>query len=339
MIKHLLEKITAKENLTVEEAYSLMETIMNGELNNSHLAGMLLALRTKGETARELAGFVKAMRDKSVKIKSPSEYTIDLCGTGGDGSGTFNISTAASFVAAGAGIYVAKHGNRSISSKCGSADLLKQLGINISLSPDKAEKALSEIGIAFLFAPDYHPSMKFASSVRSELGMKTIFNILGPLTNPAGTKRQLIGTFSSKASAIMSEAADYLDMEKICFVNSAGMYDEISLSFDTEVIEYSNNSGLKKYSLTSADFCYPAAEPLNLKGDGAEENASIILEVLKEKKINDPFRVIAANASAALYCAGFSEYLSDCTAAAEESILSGKAYEKLVKLKEFGDKA
>lgn len=334
MIKYFLEKISAKEDLTIDEASSLMESIMDGEINNSHLAGLLLAMRTKGETAFELAGFVKVMRKRSIKISAPSSLTIDLCGTGGDNSGTFNISTAASFAAAGAGVYVAKHGNRSISSKCGSADVLNELGINISLSPDKSEEALNEIGITFLFAPEYHPSMKFAAPVRNELGMKTIFNMLGPLTNPAGTKRQLVGTYSREASAIMCGAVQYLEMEKVCFVNSGGQFDEISLTCDTSVDEFSQ-SGVKHYSLSGGSFGYGMINKDNITGNTAAENASIILSVLKDRKVNDPFKVVAANTAAALYCAGISESLIECTAFAEESILSGKAYEKLLLFKNF----
>ena len=338
MTKYFLEKISNKEDLTLNESYSLMEKIMNGELNNSHLAGMLLALRTKGETATELAGFVMAMKDKCIKIASPSEDTIDLCGTGGDYSGSFNISTAASFAAAGAGIHVAKHGNKSISSKCGSADVLKQLGINISLSPGNSEKALNEIGIAFLFAPVYHPSMKNAAPVRNELGVKTIFNLLGPLTNPAGTKKQLIGTFSRKASVIMCEASTQLGMKKVCFVNSADKFDEISLIQDTDVDEFSVPGGIKHYTLNNEAFGFGKINPENIKGSTPADNAAIILNVLREKEKNDPFMIIAANAAMALYCADYSSDLSECTAAAEESILSGKAYEKLKLLRDFGER-
>jgi len=337
MIRHILEKITEKEDLSLDESYSLMESIMNGEINNSHLAGLLLALKTKGETAVELAGFVKAMRNKCIKINLPSDSTIDMCGTGGDYSGTFNISTAASFVAAGAGVFVAKHGNRSVSSKCGSADVLKELGVNISLTPEDSQKALHEIGIAFLFAPIYHPSMKNAAPVRSELGIKTIFNMLGPLTNPAGTKKQLIGTFSKRVSEIMCRASEYLEMGKVCFVNTGNQFDEISLTGETNVDEYSISSGIRHYALNYKDFGYPEIDAASLHGESAKENAGIILDVLRQKNNNGAYKVIAANAAMGLYTAGYSDDLLECTSAAEESIQSGRAFSKLKSLCSFGE--
>jgi anthranilate phosphoribosyltransferase len=339
MIKYFLEKISAQENLALDEAFRLMQLIMDGIINNSHLAGLLLALRTKGETPEEVAGFVKAMRERSIKIASPSEQTIDLCGTGGDCSGTFNISTAASFAAAGAGIPVAKHGNRSISSKSGSADVLKELGINISLSPSRSEKALHEIGIAFLFAPEYHPSMKNAAPVRSELGMKTIFNLLGPLTNPAGTKRQLIGTYSKNAADLLCEAAKYLDMERVCFINTEDKFDEIALNGDTSIAEYSKGNWTRHYSVCNETFGYQKVNIDEITGDTPKQNAEIILSVLRDKQMNAPFRVIAANTAAALYCGGMSDNLEECKLLAEESILSGKAYDKLLRLKSYSGAA
>ena len=217
-MKSYIEKVIIREDLTFEEAYHVMHTIMSGEVNNAHLAGILIALKAKGECAAEIAGFAKAMREKSIKVKVSNPNVIDVCGTGGDDSGTFNISTAAAFVVAGAGVAVAKHGNKSISSRSGSADVLTEMGININLSPDATKQALEEIGISFLFAPQYHPAMKYAAVVRKELGMKTAFNLLGPLTNPAGTKRQLIGVYNNRSAKLLAEAAQYLDMEHVCFI-------------------------------------------------------------------------------------------------------------------------
>lgn len=338
MIKNYIEKIAAGNDLTVQEAYDAMTNIMNGSCNNSQIAGFLLALKTKGETPEEVAGFVKAMRDKSIKIKSTDENTIDVCGTGGDGSNTFNISTASAFVVAGTGIKVAKHGNKSVSSKCGSADVLTQLGININLSPSAAEEALEKIGITFLFAPLYHPAMKYAADVRRELGMRTVFNILGPLTNPANTKKQLIGTFNKNAAELMSKAVSYLDMNKVCFVCTANNYDEISLTDATDVYEHSSNLAPKNYKVTPESFGYKSIDIKNIQSNSAERNAEIILSVLRDKNQNDAFYVIAANAAMALYAADYSNNLNECCLAAEESILSGKAYEKLTALKSFGEK-
>jgi anthranilate phosphoribosyltransferase len=335
MIRDYLEKVISNCDLSFDESFYLMSEIMTGNVNNSHLAGLLIALKIKGETAEEVAGFAKAMRDKGIKINCDDNNIIDVCGTGGDNSGSFNISTATAFAAAGAGVKVAKHGNRSVSSNCGSADVLQQLGVDINLSREKSEKALNEIGITFLFAPQYHPAMKFAAPVRKELGIKTVFNMLGPLTNPAGVKKQLIGTFSSNAAKIMAEAASYLGFEKVCFVCCSDRYDEVYLGDVTSVYEYNRNTVIKSYSVSNDTFKYPLITDEQIKGDTPEVNAKIILEVFKGRTKNGAFHTIAANTAFALFCAGFSEELDECRLAAEESILSGAALNKLNELKSF----
>ncbi len=337
MIKQYLEKIIEKEDLAFDEAFNAMNEVMTGNVNNSLLAGFLVALKAKGETPAEVAGFAKAMRNNCIKIECDDENAIDVCGTGGDNSGSFNISTAVAFTAAGAGVKVAKHGNRSISSKSGSADVLQNLGVNINLSRDESEKALREIGIAFLFAPLYHPAMKYAAPVRKELAMKTVFNMLGPLTNPAGVRKQLIGTFNRKAARTMSEAAKYLDFEKACFVCSNDSYDEIYLGDITEIHEYNNGKEIKSYTITNETFDYPKLIDEDIKGDTAEINAQIILDVLDNKNRNGAFHTIAANSALALYCADFSDNLNECQKAAEESILSGAAFSKLNELRKFSN--
>ncbi|MEI7811503.1 MAG: anthranilate phosphoribosyltransferase [Ignavibacteria bacterium] len=339
MIKHYIEKVAAGDNLTIEESFDAMDKIMSGGINNSQLSGFLIALKTKTETAEEIAGFTKAMRNKSIKLNIDTTNLVDVCGTGGDYSGTFNISTATAFVVAGAGVRVAKHGNRSISSKTGSADVLAELGININLTAKQAEAALETAGITFLFAPNYHPAMKYATEVRRELGMKTVFNMLGPLINPAGVKRQLIGVFSRKVANILANATVYLDMEKVCFVNTSDCLDEISLTGITECNEYSHGQDIKVYNITNKTFDYPEVELKNILGDTSACNAAIILGILKDKKINSAFYVIAANAAFALYCAGFSNDMKVCLKAAEEAILSGAAFNKLNILKKIGEMA
>lgn len=338
-MKEYLEKIVAKENLSFDEAFQVMNEIMNGNVNNSHLAGLLIALKSKGETPEEIAGFAKAMRGMSIKINCLDNNTIDVCGTGGDSSGTFNISTAAAFTAAGAGVKVAKHGNRSISSKCGSADVLQELGVNINLSPEQSEKALSEIGITFLFAPLYHPAMKHAAPVRKELGIKTVFNMLGPLTNPAGVKKQIVGTFSTKAAKIMSEAARYLDLEKVCFLCCNDRYDEVFLGDITTIYEFNKESGIKNYTINNETFDYPLISEHQIAGDTAAVNAQIILDVFENKTKNGAFHTITANTALALFCAGLSSDLNECKRAAEESIISGAAASKLNELKKFSSRA
>ncbi len=336
-MKQIIEKIIDNENLTIEEAYTSMLRVMNGEINNSHLAAFLIALKSKGETAHEIAGFAKAMREKSVKLNVDHLDAIDVCGTGGDDSGTFNISTAVSFVVAGAGIAVAKHGNRSISSISGSADVLTELGIDINMSPEKSQRALEEIGISFMFAPNYHPAMKHAAPVRKELGMKTVFNLLGPLTNPANTKKQLVGVFNDKFAKLLSEAADHLGMERVCFVCTDNKRDEVTLDYNTNVYEFNNDSAVKHYVITNESFGFPTVKLSEIKGDSPAHNARMIYSLLSDKIRNSAFYVVAANAALALYAAKYSENLAVCKDAAVESIESGKALDKLLRLKKFSE--
>lgn len=333
--KFYLEKLLENFDLSFDESYDLMNEIMLGAINNSHLSGILIALKAKGETAEEIAGFARAMRDNSKKIVCNDENIIDVCGTGGDNSGSFNISTAVAFTVAGAGVKVAKHGNRSISSKSGSADVLEELGININLSQDQSTKALNEIGIAFLFAPLYHPAMKHAAPVRKELGIKTVFNMLGPLTNPAGVKKQLVGVFDSKSARIMSHSAKYLDFQKACFICCGNRFDEIYLGEPTDVFEFNKNKSIKEYSITNETFKYEKTSIEDIKGSTPKVNANIIQSVFEKKEKNGAFKTITANAALALYCAGYSDDLLECTKAAEESIISGSAFNKLIELRNY----
>ncbi len=336
MIKEHLNKIIAGQDLTFDESHEVLLRIMSGEVNHSQIAALLTALKIKGETSEEVAGFVSAMREKSIKIKPKNNQVIDVCGTGGDFSGTFNISTAAAFVVAGAGISVAKHGNRSISSKSGSADVLKELGANINLTPDQSEKALNEIGITFLFAPDYHPAMKYVAPVRQELGMKTLFNILGPLTNPAGTKKQLIGTFNNQTAELMSRATDFLNMEKVCFVCTDNKYDEALLSGETLVYEYKSSGKITSFTLSHKSFDYPEIFLKDIQGESPAQNADKLRSIFACREKNSPFYVTAANAALGLYAADYSPELKICIQAAEDAIISGKAREKLEQFVEFG---
>ena len=337
-MKGYLEKIIEGNHLSFDEAYKVMYAVMSGEVNNSRIASLLTALRMKKETPEEVAGFVKAMREKVIKLKCDDENVIDVCGTGGDGSGSFNISTAVAFVVAGAGVKVAKHGNRSISSKSGSSDVLHELGVDVQLSPELSEKALNEIGIAFLFAPMYHPAMKHVAPIRKELEFRSIFNILGPLTNPAGTKRQLIGTFNDATAKLMSEAVKFLEMKKVCFLSTNNSFDEVSLTHPTNVIEATGNNSLHIYELTHESFCFPKLQLSDIQGGTAKENAEIIHKIFSGKEKSSGYFVVAANAALALKVAGVSDDLKECVAVAEESIQSGKTLKKLLELKEFGEK-
>jgi len=337
MIKELIQKTIDKENLTFDESHKIMNSIMRGEINNSHIAALLVALKSKGEHSDEVGGFAQAMRENSVKINSANLGAIDVCGTGGDNSNTFNISTAVAFVVAGAGVKVAKHGNRSISSKSGSSDVLTELGININLLNSQSEEALENIGITFLFAPNYHPAMKYVMPVRRELGFKTVFNILGPLTNPAGTKRQLIGTFNNTAAKLMREAVKKLDMEKVCFLCTDNKYDEITLSGITKVFEYDKNNGSRDYEISSDTFGYSKIKLNDLIGGDPKENAQIITNIFNGKELGTKRNVVVANAAVALYSSGYSDDLIKCKLTAEESLISGKALNKLIELKTFGE--
>jgi anthranilate phosphoribosyltransferase len=296
---------------------------------------LLIALKSKGECAEEIAGFALAMREKSIKLKNSNDNVIDVCGTGGDNSGTFNISTAVAFVVAGSGVKVAKHGNKSISSKCGSADVLNELGVNINLPVEQSAEALEKMGITFLFAPQYHPAMKYAAQVRKELGMKTIFNMLGPLTNPAGVKKQLIGTYSDNAMSLMAKAAQYLDYEKVSFLCAGNKYDEIILDQEIKTIEV-NGKDLIESEISADTFDYPKIKVNDIKGGDVKENAQIILDALTHNYENKYFYTICANAALALYSAGVAVDLLECKNIAEESLKSGAAYEKLSALIEFG---
>ena len=336
MIKEFTEKIAAGSSLSIDEAFDSMSLIMNGEESPVQTAGFLVALKCKGESFEEVAGFAKAMREKSIKIKADDADVIDVCGTGGDSSGTFNISTAAAFIAAGAGITAAKHGNRSVSSSSGSADVLQELGIKIDLGPAESEKVLNEIGIAFLFAPVYHPAMKHAAPVRKELGMRTVFNILGPLTNPAQTKRQMIGVFSEDAAKIMVKSAELLSMEKVCFVCTEGKYDEVLLHAPVQVFEYSSEFGHKQYEINNESFGFAPVQLDQIIGGTPKDNAVILQRIFNGREKDGCYYTAAANAAMGLYCAGLSNDLKECAEAAEDSILSGKAMQKLEQLRNFG---
>ena len=334
-MKKLLDKLVGKNDLTFDEAYLLMSKIMCGELNNSQIAASLIALKIKGEKPNEVAGFAKAMRNKSEKVLTNGFSPIDVCGTGGDNSGTFNISTAASFVVAASGIHVAKHGNRSISSKSGSADVLKELGVNIKLTKEQSAEVLKIAGITFLFAPLYHPAMKHASPVRKELGMKTVFNILGPLTNPAGTKKQVIGTFSNHTAKLMADAAEKLEMERVCFVCTDDKYDEITLTGKTKVFEYSKDDKLHEFEITAATFELEEITLDEIKGDSAEINAKIILDVFNGNE-SAALYVTAANAALGIYASDVSNDLKESFHIAIDTIKSGRAMNKLNELINIG---
>lgn len=333
-MKEYIEKCLEGKDLTVEEASRALDLIMTGQATDIQIAGLLVALRAKGESIDEVVGFAKTMRQRAVKIKIEDENAVDVCGTGGDALGTFNISTIASFVVAGAGVTVAKHGNRSVSSKSGSADLLSALGVNIQCGPEKVKDCINTTGIGFLFAPLFHPAMKYAGKARSELATRTIFNMLGPITNPAGVRKQLIGTYRSSVAPTLAEAVDRLSTEKTCVVHSSDGMDEVALSGATTVYEVERQKPQKQYAVDASHFNLPSQPLSALKGGTPAENATIAQSVLSKAK--GPARdVVLANAAFGIYVAGKSVSLQEGSVMAAESIDSGRAMQKLTQMVEF----
>ena len=335
-MKMYIEKLCNREHLSREEANEVMRNIMEGKASDAQIASLLIALKFNGEMPEEIIGFVEVMREKSVKVNIDDPEAIDMCGTGGDGTGTFNISTAASFVVAGAGVTVAKHGNRSISSSCGSADVLKALGVNIELAAEKVEYSINKIGIGFLFAPMFHPAMKHAAKSRSELGVKTCFNILGPMTNPAGVKRQLVGAFNDEVAVSLASVFLQMGSKKVCVVHSTDGLDEISLAAPTRIYEVTEATTMRSYSVDAKSFALPEASRSDILGGNAETNAAIITNILQGKR--GPHRdIVIANAAVGLYVSDKVQSLHEGVSLAAESIDDGSALNKLKHLIEYSN--
>jgi anthranilate phosphoribosyltransferase len=327
-----LDRVVAGEDLTSEDAYRSMSVILEDGAAEASLAGFLIALRMKGETATELAGFARAMREHAVFVDAGDDL-IDTCGTGGDGAGTFNISTIAAIVMAGAGARVAKHGNRSITSKTGgSAEMMEALGVRFAMTAEEAAHAIREVGIGFLFAPHMHPAMKHAQPVRRELGVRTVFNLLGPLVNPARAQAQLIGAPSVSTARLMAQALAELGTRHAFVVHGVDGLDEISISGATEVYEILGGR-IRQMTWTPADFGVTCSGLESIAGGGAERNAEIAVEILGGAR--GPRReIVLMNAAAGLVAAGAARDLMGGMVAAAESIDSGAAAEKLKKLRE-----
>ncbi|MBI2659694.1 anthranilate phosphoribosyltransferase [Candidatus Woesearchaeota archaeon] len=335
MIQEGISKLVERHDLTQSEAEQLMNEIMEGKATDSQIAAFLVALRSKGETVEEITACAKIMRQKAHSISPKVSLLVDTCGTGGDSSNTFNVSTAAAFVVSGAGIPVAKHGNKSISSKCGSADVLKELGIFIELQPKQVEKCIEDAGIGFMFAPVFHPAMKYAANARKELGVRTVFNILGPLTNPANAKSQLIGVFSENLLMDIVQAAKKLGSSRVIAVNGSGL-DEISICAKTKVCELKSGN-IESYYLNPEEFGFKLGSLNEIMGGFPKENAKIVLGVLNGD--NGPRRdIVLLNAAAAILASGTAADYKDALELAAQSIDSGKAIEKLNVLIEFTNK-
>jgi anthranilate phosphoribosyltransferase len=333
MTSEILEKLVRKENLSVEEARAVMDSIMSGQLSDARIAAVLTALRMKGETVEEIAGFASAMAEKAIRISPRRNGLVDTCGTGGDDSQTFNISTATALVTASMGIPVAKHGNRAVSSKCGSADVLEALGVNIQLPPERVAELIDRVGIGFLFAPRHHPAMKHAAAVRKQLGIRTVFNVLGPLTNPAGVRRQLIGVFHRDLTEVLCRVLDVLGLEKAFVVHGLDGIDEVSIAGET-VVSGLEGGRVRTFRFTPEEAGLGRANLSEITGGSAEENAAWISSILSGGN--------GARTDAVLLNAGFVALLADRASdvregvrMAREAIESGRARALLENLREI----
>ncbi len=333
MIKEAIAKVVDEINLTEAEAEAVMREIMEGQATPSQIAAYITALRMKGETVEEITGSARVMREKAVRIHVNDPFVVDTCGTGGDRMNTFNISTTTAFVVAGAGITVAKHGNRSVSSSCGSADVLNALGVKIDYPPDKVEDCLNTIGIGFLFAPLYHGAMKHAVGPRQEVGIRTIFNILGPLTNPARASIQVLGVYDRNLTDRMAQVLMNLgSLHSFCVSGLDGL-DEITITAKSKICE-GKEGKVKCYHIEPADFNLPTARMKDIVGGTPDQNARILLDVLGGQK--GPRRdVVLLNAAPAIVAAGKARTFQDGIQAASEAIDSGAAMEKLTRLREI----
>jgi anthranilate phosphoribosyltransferase len=321
MFTGLIEKLIRHEDLTADEAAAAMQQVMDGQASPAVLAGLLSALAMKGERPAEIVGFARTMRANAVKLSAPAGDVFDTCGTGGDRSGTFNISSAAALVVAACGVKVAKHGNRSVSSRCGSADVFEQLGVNIAAAPAVVERTLHDAGIAFFFAPTFHPSMKHAAPTRKDLGIRTAFNLLGPLTNPAGATRQIVGVPRSELTELLARALLLLGSRRAWVVYGADGIDEISTTGYTKVSEC-RDGAVHTFYVHPADFRFEKASPEDLKGGDAAVNADMVRRVLEGRR-GATRDVVLLNAGAALFVAGRAASIAEGIRLAGDAIDSG----------------
>lgn len=333
MIKNAIDKVVGGQHLSEDEAAALMDNIMSGNATDAQIGSFITALRIKGETVEEITGFARVMRQKATPVRTSHPEVLDTCGTGGDGSQTFNISTTVAFVVAAAGIPVAKHGNRSVSSKSGSADVLEALGININLTPEQVGECIDRLGIGFLFAPALHGAMKYAIGPRREIGIRTVFNILGPLTNPAGAQCQVLGVYDPALTEVMAGVLANLGTRSAFVVHGAGGLDEVSVIGPTKVSEVRAGEVITYY-LDPREYGFEYAQPRELKGGTAEENAVITRSILAGQK--GPARdIVLLNAALALVAAGSVKTIDEGIAKAALAIDSGASAEKLRELAEL----
>jgi len=332
MFAPLLEKLRRHEDLSTEEAVRAMGAIMDGEAGPVHIAGLLMALALKGERPGEMVGFARAMRKRAQPMPRVVDPVFDTCGTGGDGAHTFNVSTAAAIVLAGSGVRVAKHGNRAVSSQCGSADVFEALGLNLEAPADRVVRALEDVGLAFFFAPAWHPSMRHAGPTRRELGVRTAFNLLGPLTNPAGASRQIVGVSRPEHTELVARTLGLLGADRAWVVHGAGGLDELSTLGHTKVSELKHGM-VNTFWVHPADAGVATADPGALAGGSAGENAAMI-EALLAGEPGARRDMVLFNAGAALLVAGRAASLSEGIAMAADAVDAGRARDALAAMKD-----
>lgn len=333
MIKEAIAKLVKGIDLSQAEIEATMEEIMTGQALSTQIAAFLTAMRMKGETIDEIAGAAAIMRKHATKITSKRSNLLDTCGTGGDEAHTFNVSTISAFVVAGAGIPVAKHGNRCVSSKCGSADLLKALGVNIDAGPEVVSKCLDEVGIGFLFAPLLHKAMQYAIGPRREIGIRTIFNILGPMTNPAGATHQLLGVYDGELVEPIAKALGKLGSKHALVVHGLDGLDEVTTTDETQVSELKDGK-VKSFKISPTDFGIKKAKPDELKGGECDYNIKIAMNILNGRE-GPQYDIVVLNAGCAIYAADRTEDIGEGIEQARKSIATKSALKKLEQLKEF----
>ena len=336
-IQDALAQLVEGENLAPDQMRAVMRQIMGGEATPAQIGGFLVALRVKGETVEEVAAATEVMRELAAPVVTDPTHLVDIVGTGGDGANLFNVSTASAFVAAGAGARVAKHGNRSVSSSSGSSDVLQALGIPVDLTPAQVERCIEGVGMGFMFAPVHHSAMKHAAGPRRELGLRTLFNMLGPMTNPAGVKRQVIGVFTPDFCRPMAEVLKRLGSEHVMVIHAADGLDEASIAAPTHVVEL-RDGGISEYEMQPGDVGIEAGGLDDLSVSGADESVTLIRGALSGAE-GDRFRraadMVALNAGLGIYASGVAATLKEGVQMAEDSIGSGAALQKIEELAQF----
>lgn len=329
--KDALTTLVSGEDLSLHQTELVFDSIMGGELSPTQIAGVLMALQTKGESINEIAGAAMAMRKASVKVDVDVTNLVDTCGTGGSGAAKlFNVSTAAAIVAASGGAHVAKHGNRAASSKSGSADVLETGGVNLEISPEQVARCISEVGLGFIFAMSHHPAMRFAGPVRKELGVRTVFNVLGPLTNPASAKRQLLGVFSTELQRPIAKVLHLLESEHAMVVHADGL-DELTVGGPSSIVELIDGQ-INEYTIEPGDFGMDEHDVSSLRSDSPQESLRLIQASLNGSENQAASDLVALNAGAALYVSGIAGSMANGVAMAQDLIITGQASEKF---KEF----